>query len=183
MTEGLSPTELARKVRQHIRYDRDAVALFWRHRGMELFKTKAKARDWNSRNANQPALNNTYADGKFGGMFLGRRLYACDVVWLFEHGVWPHGDIHFRSGDASDHRPSNMMVIDPQITCPHTGLIGVGWSVHFRQWEAILERPNNEGRMYLGYFTTAKDAALAYDAAAAQHWADLAALNFNGEKA
>jgi hypothetical protein len=37
--------------------------------------------------------------------------------------------------------------------------------------------------MYLGYFTTAKDAALAYDAAAAQHWADLAALNFNGEKA
>jgi hypothetical protein len=183
MTKDLSPTELARKVRQHIRYDLTKVALFWRHRGRELFACKVKARAWNSKNENQPALDVTYTNGKVGGMFFGKRLYACDVVWLFEHGAWPDGEIYHRNGDMSDNRRSNMMVVDPQITCHETGFIGVGWNMYFEKWEAIIEKPNDAGRKYLGYFSDPQDAAMAYDAAAMQYWGDLAALNFERETA
>jgi hypothetical protein len=183
MRKDVSPEDHSRKVRQHIRYDQTKVALFWRHRGQELFDSKVKARAWNSKNENQPALDVTYTNGRVGGMFFGKRLYTCDVVWLFEHGSWPHGDIYHRNGDMSDNRRSNMMVVKPQITCHETGFIGVVWNLYFQKWEAIVQKPNGEGAKYLGYFADPQDAAMSYDAAAMQYWGDLAALNFKMETA
>ena len=178
MTDDLSLTEFTRKVRQHIRYDRNDGLLFWRHRGQEFFDCKKKAQAWNARNENKPALNATYPSGALGGMFFGKRLWACDVVWLFELGDWPHGVIHQRNGDKSDNRISNLVIVDPQIACPKTGFIGVLWNSYFKKWEARIELPDGGGRKYLGYFDDPQDAAITYDNAAKEHWGNRAALNF-----
>lgn len=180
MTDYLSNNDLARKLRQHIRYDAASGMIFWRRREREFFDCKSRANAWNAKHENQPALDNVYKCGNVGGMFFGTRLWACDVVWLFERGSLPHGKIHHRDGRLWNNAARNLRIIEPQVI-GSLNLIGVVWNGYFKKWEAILVLPNNTGRKYLGYFSDPNDAYLAYDTAASKHWGNEAVLNCEGE--
>ena len=56
-----------------------------------------------------------------------------------------------------------------------SGFKGVAWSNHNKNWLAKLKINNKE--IFLGYFTNEKDAAIAYNKAAIQHFGEFARIN------
>lgn len=57
-----------------------------------------------------------------------------------------------------------------------SGLKGVSWRPHAGKWAAKIKH------QHLGYFTSAEEAALAYDAAALTEFGEFACLNFPGAR-
>ena len=79
--------------------------------------------------------------------------------------------INLRSCTASENRSNRVM-----SKYNTSGYRGVYWSKHTNKWCARIQI-NRKG-IYLGLFTSKKEAAKAYDAAALEHHGEFASLNF-----
>ncbi len=73
---------------------------------------------------------------------------------------------------------SQQIANQPLTSANSSGYRGVCWSKRRRRWNAAVKV--NGQRRDLGYYTTAEDAARAYDAAALQAWGEFAYLNRPG---
>ena len=102
---------------------------------------------------------------------------------------FPKGDVDHRDGDTLNNKRDNLRVSTRSQNCANqkirrtntSGFKGVSW----KQWRdgrnsgAWAARISvNYKRLHLGYFSTAEEAARAYDAAAQHHFGEFAKLNF-----
>lgn len=100
--------------------------------------------------------------------------------------------VDHRNGDPLDNRRENLRICTVRENSTNIvssknrkagGFKGVSWNRNAGKWEAYIGAgavgPNGRRRrMYLGLFADPADAARAYDAAAALHFGEFAALNF-----
>jgi hypothetical protein len=84
-----------------------------------------------------------------------------------------------------DNRRHNIRIITPQnnirrkrktTKSKSSKFKGVSWKQSHNKWEAFISLPKQH--LFLGYFDSAKEAALAYDKAAKHHFGEFACLNF-----
>lgn len=97
------------------------------------------------------------------------------------------------NGDGLDNRRENLRICTASQSaanrCKHKADKRPGWGrgpykgvyIAGRRWRAIITVSGTQ--THLGYFAAAEDAALAYDAAAVQHFGEFALLNFPEEAA
>lgn len=102
-----------------------------------------------------------------------RRIYVAHrLAWLYIHDEWPSDDIDHINRDRADNRIANLRVAtrsqntanSPRRCNNKSGYKGVSWSREKRKWLATIR--GHEKSLYLGYFGQARDAHLAYCAAA-----------------
>jgi hypothetical protein len=117
---------------------------------------------------------------------LGGRYPAANIAWLLMTGAWPEDRIDHRNNDGTDDRwinlreatqAQNMMNQSVRSDSP-TGFKGI------RFYKRNLRKPwaaHISGK-HIGYFATAEDAAIAYDAAAIETYGEFAYLNFPAEE-
>jgi len=109
--------------------------------------------------------------------FLAHRL-----VWLIIHGVWPTIHVDHVNGDGTDNLVSNLRLATPTqnshnsagVTATSSKYKGVTWAAHANKWRAQLRR---NGKSHIGYFTSERAAALAYNAVALKYHKEFARLN------
>lgn len=92
--------------------------------------------------------------------------------------------VDHRDGDGLNNQRSNLRLAtrtenqgNVKIRSSNTsGYRGVSWEANARKWRAGIGR--NGKRSYIGLFSSAEDAARAYDDAARQYFGEFATLNF-----
>jgi hypothetical protein len=102
------------------------------------------------------------------------------IVWLYEHGEWPSGDLDHINGDKSDNRISNLRVATASQNQANAklskrnvaGLKGV--SEERGRWRARIKL--HRKTINLGYFATALEAHSAYAEAARRYQGEFARL-------
>lgn len=130
---------------------------------------------------------------------MGGRGNQC-VVWMHreilglprnpEPGDWRRGK-HL-NGNLLDNRRSNLAIVTPSQDQQNmkqpkrnpesrygSRFIGVRKSPHGEKWSAVIKIEGK--RVYLGSFRTEKEAAIAYDIAAREHYGPTARTNFPEE--
>lgn len=93
-------------------------------------------------------------------------------------------DVDHRNGDRLDNRRHNLRSSTRSQNCANqkvrstntSGFKGVGWKKDMAAWAARI--CVNYRRFHLGYFSSAEEAARAYDTAAQQYFGEFAKLNF-----
>lgn len=97
--------------------------------------------------------------------------------------IWDHID-----GDGLNNQDDNLRLATSSQQCQNrhiannntSGYKGVSWHVRMQKWGASIGI--NRKRKHIGYFSTAEEAALAYNRAAVQLFGEFAKLNaVNGE--
>lgn len=95
-------------VRELIHYDRNTGVMEWKPRSRHWFNSVTAWRRWNNRYAGKPAF--TYVNnGKRWGCIMNQNHLAHRIAWLHVHGEWPHANMAFRNGDATDIRMANLL--------------------------------------------------------------------------
>jgi hypothetical protein len=95
--------------------------------------------------------------------------------------------IDHRNGDGLDNRRANLRVTTQAQNCANTrirsnnksGFKGVSWRAASNAWVAQIKRGDKSH--HLGLFSSAKEAARAYDAAAVEFFGEYARINFPKE--
>ena len=109
------------------------------------------------------------------------------IAWALFYGVWPDQWIDHRNDNPLDNRIENLRLAGAQENAVNrrkaTGrssvFIGVTWHRKCSKWQATIR---SHGRMrYLGLFKEERDAARAYNDAAAIYHGEFARLNVLGE--
>ena len=101
-----------------------------------------------------------------------REYRAHRLAWLYVYGEWPSDEIDHINGVSTDNRIENLrLATRPQNSHnsrkPKTnksGFKGVSWHAIGKKWQAHIK--SNGKNHYLGLFSTAKQAHLAYIEAA-----------------
>lgn len=106
------------------------------------------------------------------------------IVWFMRHGRWPNGDIdHFGNKDDNSigmiREATRAQNLQRKRTKGKTGFRGVsqGWNGKFLAWSV-----ENGKSKYLGSFSSAEEAAVAYDKTAFAKYGEFAKLNFPKER-
>jgi hypothetical protein len=110
----------------------------------------------------------------------GQRYLAHRLAWLHVHGVWPSDQIDHVNTDRADNRIANLRDASrsqnhantPLSRANTSGFKGVYWAPHTARWRAAIKV--NGKKRHLGYFYSANDAALAYEAAANKMFGEFA---------
>ena len=170
-----SPDELRRR----LRLDEASGALFWKPREVRIYRDKG----WNTRYAGRPAFAQIDAYGYLCGAFDGWTYKAHRVIWAMTRGAWPGGEIDHINGVRVDNRPVNLRIATSSQNKMNRAAATGGTSVYrgvaldkaTGRWAAYCGK---DGAMHhLGRFDTERDAALAYNAAAAKLHGAYAVLN------
>jgi len=114
------------------------------------------------------------SDGKFQVVYMHRYLLNAPPTHVVDH----------INGNALDNRRENLRLATPRQNVQNksvsplsaTGLKGVGWHKRRRKFHARIQLQGV--RVHLGFFEHAKDAALAYDAAARALFGPFALCNY-----
>lgn len=123
-----------------------------------------------------------YKMGRFGPWSGG----AHRVAWAIYYGAWPTKKIDHINGDRTDNRIANLREATDQENAANRRLKGGKYS-SFKGVTAHVKPDRivwlagicvNRKRIHLGQFRCETAAALAYDAAAKQHFGDFASVNF-----
>ncbi len=112
-----------------------------------------------------------------GKLYLGHRL-----AWLYVHGEWPKGEIdhsknysnvitNIRIASSSQNKANTKRRSNNK-----SGFKGVGKRIHLKKpWRARICINGTEN--FIGYFPSALEAAIAYDAAAREKFGEFALTN------
>ena len=138
--------------RPHLSYDRELGALTWVGRRKAGVVAGAKT------------------DGGYLRFRLRGRYYLCHrVVWFFETGEWPSGQIDHINRDTTDNRIGNLRVCNTSENKQKLSAVGIGRSkmlgVKYREgrpspWVAQINVRGS--RTYLGAFKSPGEAHEAY---------------------
>lgn len=110
------------------------------------------------------------------------RYYEHRLVWLYVHGRWPVHDIDHRNTVRVDNILDNLREAGGSQNYGNaklrsdnsSGIKGVIWNASRGKWNARISR---QGRSFhLGSFDTSEEAAVAYEAAANEHFGEFARL-------
>ena len=110
-------------------------------------------------------------------------LAAHRLAWLYVHGELPDREIDHANCDPSDNRLENLRLADrSQNNCNRriqknntSGFKGVDWAKSKRKWRAVVKKNNR--CHHLGYYSTAAEAAAAYNSAAKKLHGDFKRVN------
>ena len=150
-----------------LRYEPETGKLFWKPRGIELFKDERSWKIWNTRYANQEAFTAVSDRGQKSGAIFGVNYTAHRVAWAVHHGEWPKETIDHINGNPSDNRLCNLREATkleqgknmPLNSTNTSGVIGVYKHSAANVW---IARINLNGVMrHIGSFKLFKDAVKA----------------------
>lgn len=150
---------------------------------------------WKRRPEARPEWNTRYAGkvidcpAKSGYMMLGYRHCGVKANYLLHRaaiaimtGNWPTGEVDHINGDRHDNRISNLRVVCSQQNRMNTckvkspvGFKGVFMHPDTGRFRATIRKDGKNH--YLGYFSTAVEAAKAYDSAALSMFGEHAKTN------
>ena len=121
---------------------------------------------------NRPASENTSGNGYLRIAIDGKRYYAHRLAWLFVTGSWPDNEIDHVNGIPTDNRWSNLREASSTLNKQNmrraksnskSRVLGVSWDASREKWTARIRVLGSY--RYLGRFSTADEAGLAYVAA------------------
>lgn len=104
--------------------------------------------------------------------FKSRLIRAHILIWAYQTGEWPSGQIDHINQDPSDNRWCNLRLASKSENMRNVSMIksntsgykGVSWSKATGKWRASIKA---DGQQYhLGVFDTAEEASMAYTEAA-----------------
>lgn len=117
---------------------------------------------------------------------LRKRVYFHRLAWFLHHGEWPTLMIDHRNRDRLDNRIENLRLADDVTNAynqgkirtssggkPSSPLLGACWHKRRGKWVSYIRIDGKQ--TYLGSFDSDKEAAEAYQAAAACHFGEYAA--------
>lgn len=153
-------------LRQAVTYDRSTGRLFWVedvkggfHQSVLMRRAGAEA-------------GTARRDGRIVVRLNGKTHLRYRLVWLYEHGVWPAGEIDHIDGDCSNDRISNLRVVSRSVNQENLrraqknktscNLLGVHANPRnaTSPWRALIS--TNGTTKYLGVFKTPEAAHRAY---------------------
>jgi len=168
-------------------YDAETGKLYWKPRPVEMFSdgrhTAAHScAKWNAKHAGKEAFTSA-SGGRPEGRIFGRGFRAHRVIWAIVTGEWPKEEIDHKDRNPLNNRFDNLRpcthrqnLMNQSSTAGSTSaFIGVSFSRSRKKW--IAQISPSRRRIYLGRFDREEDAAMAYDAAARQHFGEFANLN------
>lgn len=171
-------------LRQLLRYEPETGRLFWRERSAELVSDQAHADTFNTRFAGKEALTSTRPDGYKYGTLQRRTITAHRVAFAIHYGYWAPADVDHINGVKGDNRACNLRAATRGQNLRNrrpkkastSRYIGVCKSSSSKKWMAQIKI--GDRNTVLGLFSCEKEAALAYDRAAAIHHGEFARPNF-----
>lgn len=113
----------------------------------------------------------------------GRLYKAHRLAWFYMTGIWPKGDIDHQDGNPLNNRFNNLReatrsenLRNADIRRNNTsGYKGVCWNKRRGKWMSGIGHKGKN--LHLGYFTDKRDAAQAYNFAAARLHGEFARMN------
>jgi len=115
--------------------------------------------------------------------FRGKQYLSHRVAWLLYYRSWPSGFIDHKDGNRSNNKIDNLRLCtksqnnrNRMITGGSSKYKGVCWDSSKGLWMASIYLDGKN--KYLGRFTSEREAAGTYDAAAKEHFGEWARLNF-----
>lgn len=150
-------------LRELLLLDAESGTLIWKKRSSLHFKGSATrtaahtAANWNSRNAETPALCCVDAFGHLYGRIFNKCIYAHRAVYALTHGGWPEYEVDHINGNPSDNRPTNLRDVEHQVNqrnmklskASTTGVTGVTFNRRRQKWMAHITI--NGAYQHLGY--------------------------------
>ena len=106
---------------------------------------------------------------------LGKLYAAHRIAWCLVYGDWPKSHLDHINRQRADNRLSNLREATNTENLQNMGLMsnntsgykGVSYQKHRRKWQCHISTGSK--RVFLGLYTTAKEASLAYESAAKLH--------------
>lgn len=147
--ESQIPIEILKEL---ILLDKSTGRMQWKERKPSHFAASGKrgpdhiCKNWNSRNANTPALECIDGSGHLTGRIFNNLLYAHRVVFAMTVGHWPSHSIDHINGDPADNRIKNLRDVPHienlrnQVTRKNntTGVNGVSFNKRLGKWMAHI---------------------------------------------
>lgn len=154
-------------VREFFDYDPSTGELHWLQRNRLLFSTERHFRTWNSRFAGKVAGSVDNYGYHYVRVY-GVRYKKHRVVWAYETGEWPVGEVDHVNGDVADNRFCNLRDVSHAKNCRNqslrctnsSGFTGVSWNTAMRKWQSYVKQDGKKS--HLGYFDRIEDAHSAY---------------------
>lgn len=158
-------------LRQLLAYDPDTGKLAWLERPAHFFPAARDAIAWNAKFSGKTALISLSPKGYRQGRIFNISFLAHRVIYAIHHGEWPSDQIDHINGDKLDNRIDNLRSVSrkenmrnlPMPRSNTSGVMGVGWSKQYKNWEAQIKVDRR--RVYLGRFAKFEDAVAARKAA------------------
>lgn len=153
-------------VNKHLWYDPKTGNLWW--------KIRASGRRMN-RPAGTIEPQGYVAVGLLGKVYKGHRL-----IWLMKTGAWPKAEIDHKDLNRANNKWNNLREADrgqnrrnsTKYKNNTSGYKGVSWHPQHKKWYAQLQC--NKVNVFLGLFTSKKQAHDAYVAAAKKYFGEFA---------
>lgn len=141
-------------VREHFDYNKDTGVFVWK-KSTERSRIKPGT-----------AAGTVMSKGYTHITFLGFRIYAHRMAWLYVYGSWPEEQIDHINGDRNDNRIDNLRPSWHSANAQNRNAIG-GWVKLKRNLaKSYQAKIVVDGRRYhLGYYATEAEAVAAYRAA------------------
>lgn len=180
LEEILNPADLF----DYFAVDFEDGTLLWRERAV----TDPRIAIWNKRYAGQPvgrmnATGHTQVTLTLDGV--AHYSTAQRVIWAMHHGKWPDPEIEVdhRHRVPSDNAINGLRLATKSQNMQNrglnrnssTGFKGVSYRADMQKYLARIHVDSRQ--MHLGGFSTAEEAARAYDAAAITHYGEFAKTN------
>jgi hypothetical protein len=161
---------------------------WWRERSRAMFQDDGDWKTWNKRFAGIEAGLSRNPSGYRQITLLGRSVPLHHLVWALAHGAWaPQGmPLDHIDGNKLNNRPSNLRLATPSQNARNRSaqaqsssrFLGVSRRTKKRRspvYEAVIWADGEQE--YLGQYPCEKEAALAYNIAAARLHGDFAKFN------
>jgi len=169
-----STDEMMIWLRARLRYDAGAGKLYF----LPIPATTWQQRGWNKRFAGREA--GTISQGYRNIVLEKQRFLAHHIVWFFEHGEFPDGDLDHRNGVRSDNRFGNLRKATKTENAQNrkvmkdtqSGIKGAWFHKGNQKWESTI--CVHKRRIFLGNFPTAQAAGEAYAAAEKTYFGEFA---------
>ena len=109
---------------------------------------------------------------------MNRKYLAHRLAWFYVYGVWPKNDLDHRDTCRGNNWINNLRIATRgqnsmnrnKSSTSSTGLKGVCWHKRVGKWMAQIAF--NKKNLYLGYFSTPKEASEAYEKKASELFGD-----------